>query len=880
MESQMTLSGELLEARFEARFDKLKGKILSLKTDSGEVPVLDRGVSVVYDGQLYQTLDREPADIQWHNDSFVKSYVFTNFDMSVVTSVSPDRRTIQRRISILPHTRGAFALESRTFFDLEFQCADLEVVRHALWSSSLTALFLRSKAGSWFAMFDHPFGIAQTEGSRIRLSENTYQKMDGNAPYDEGTLFFGPTQLTGKMVSQEPIEELDYAHNNSWQPWVWSKVGKSWWCRGEADLDAGEITAARRLVKSIIPWKKGGPVSVHVPWCENDFEIDISTAEGQVAYARMFDLLADIGCKYTLFTPGGGPFPKRPDGGWQHVMWLGLGGMVGEREWTKDTPLPAHTQRLIDLANEKGIGVLAYVNPAYKFGADKGYWLRMGKDGERKDECCYACAEFREWLTQTLIDFKDAYGLAGYCLDFIGEHHPCYDPDHDHVPGEDTHLAGWRAFQSITRALNEADPDIVIDGRLCTFRFAPASAAGITYPHPFLCDEQPNHMTSWPDLSVDRVFANFQRRVAYWGRNRFFLPNYKIPGFMTHQQSRTFRWKHSWDRDGWNYSVLSSIAASGINNVINYLPIREEDEYQSFGSEDRQWLAKWLQWAERNSDLLLNARDLFDEPCPEKVDGIAACAGDKGVLFLINPNYRAKNVEVVVGQEIGLQGADEYAVTELNPNDGAVLGCAKAGEKIAITVPPHQVLVLSLAAGSAKPYQGRAQDWLDAEVGPWTLEDGSGVDFPYEFKQAPGWQVDEVDTNTKPTHWVNFKCTWNPDPAIAEKLSTQVTPIQLEEHERVQPYLDPGRLLMSFMFRFPENMVQAILKVNGETVPVETCYLGSSWRVVETEYCQRNISGLFADLDGRIEFGKANEIKLELAHYGRCEWVGAFVEHL
>lgn len=563
-----------------------------------------------------------------------------------------------------------------------------------------------------------------------------------------------------------------------------------------------------------------------------------------------------------------------------HVMWLGLADLVNEDEWTPDTPLPPHTLRLMNLARENKVGVLAYINPAFNCSTVGERVQRMHSDCSRHWEICYACDGQVDRLTRKLIEFKKAYGLAGYCFDFIGEMQHCYDPDHDHVPGENTQLVGWRGFQRMLRALNEDDPNIIIDGRLCTYRFAPFSSNWLTYPHPFICDEQPNHMTAWPDLSLDRVFANFQRRVAYWGRNRFFLPNYKIPGFMTHQQIRMFRWKHSWDRVGWKYNVLSSIAVSGINNVINYLPVRELDEYESFTPEDREWLRDWLRWAESNIDLLLQTRNISGEPRPEQIDGSTACIEGRGVVFLINPNYRAKELDLTIGEQIGLTGSECWLMTELNPNPASTLGMVMHNETITIIAPPHQVLVIEFTPGDGACYRERPQDWEDAEVGPWTLEDGIDVAFPYVFEQEPGWQVDTVDVETKPTHWVKFACDWIPDPSIKTHLDSLRTPINLEDHERIQPYLNPGRLLVSFMFRFPENIVQASLKVNGERVPIETCYLGSSWRVVEQEYRERNICGLYADLDGRVEFGRPNRLEVEFAHYGPCEWIGAFVENL
>ena len=91
-------------------------------------------------------------------------------------------------------------------------------------------------------------------------------------------------------------------------------------------------------------------------------------------------------------------------------------------------------------------------------------------------------------------------------------------------------------------------------------------------------------------MSADR-----QRYTAYRYRVYDFAPNEIVPGFITHQTPRndeTGRMPEGrtedrgtvplplrardWDYLGWRYSLLSSIATGGWNNVINMFEDRRE----------------------------------------------------------------------------------------------------------------------------------------------------------------------------------------------------------------------------------------------------------------------------------------------------------------
>src|SRR5262249_25762224 len=155
-----------------------------------------------------------------------------------------------------------------------------------------------------------------------------------------------------------------------------------------------------------------------------------------------------------------------------------------------------------------------------------------------------------------------------------------------------------------------------------------------------------------------------ERYTAYRYRNYEFAPSEIVPGFITHQTPRLdatgempvarttdrgavltrFR-ARDWDALGWRYSLLSSIGVGGWNDVINMIPARDLSEFASLSEEDRKWFRTWLEWAERNKEYLRRTRTILGQPALGKVDGTSAIVGNRGYLFLFNPNSRRLTAE-------------------------------------------------------------------------------------------------------------------------------------------------------------------------------------------------------------------------------------------
>ena len=269
----------------------------------------------------------------------------------------------------------------------------------------------------------------------------------------------------------------------------------------------------------------------------------------------------------------------------------------------------------------------------------------------------------QDWLIETLVAFHDRLGLGGYSFD-----HAFLNIDGT------SRYAQWAGWRRVMEELRRRIPDIVIDGRQAYHLYGPWGWLAGSYPHPTFNDEQPESFVPFPDLHFDRVSADRERWTAYRYRNYEFAPSELVPGFITHQTSRgddtgemperktdrgvmllPFR-ARDWDYLGWRYSLLSSIAVAGWNNVIDMIPARDLEEYKAFSEADRQWFRRWIDWTAANKEYLRRTRTILGQPAIGKVDGTSAIVGDRGFIFLFNPNGRRLDAEFSLDATIGFTG--------------------------------------------------------------------------------------------------------------------------------------------------------------------------------------------------------------------------------
>jgi len=485
----------------------------------------------------------------------------------------------------------------------------------------------------------------------------------------------------------------------------------------EDGADQGEITAFSNCVREFLVSPSPKPISVEVGWTLNDYQIDVSKPEGRQEYKRVIDVTSELGIQDLLYAPANYKLAQiekdADDWNWEHVLWLGLGQQIREGRWDVDkSPLPLSIKEMLDYAKTKHVGVLAYVYPSLPFAQNATWLVTDSSKGEKNVYANLASREFQDFLTAKLLAFKRRTGIAGYSFDYTFLN----------LPGA-SHYSQWWGWRRVMEALRRADPKIVIDGRQTYQAYGPWSWLAGSYPHPTGNDEQAESFQPFPDLHFDRVSADRERFVNYWYRNYQFAPEELIPGYATHQTERAmnvseangtdhreetvkmmytaFR-RRDWDYLGYRYSFISSIATGGWNNVVNMIPARDREEFLHFSQSDKAWIRRWLQWTTTHSEYLRHTKAILGQPAIGKADGTSAVIGDRGYIFLFNPNYKVVGADVRLDTTIGLSTGSKFLLQEISPRDGTLIakescGIWRYGDTVHLNLPGTSATILKLA---------------------------------------------------------------------------------------------------------------------------------------------------------------------------------------
>jgi hypothetical protein len=696
-------------------------------------------------------------------------------------------------------------------------------------------------------------------------------------------------------------------------------------------MDQGEIDTFTELVRAFLLVKPSKPVNVLVGWCLNDYQIDVATAEGRAEYKRIFDQAAAVGADYVLYAPSNSDVSRRElsvdDWSWEHVLWLSLGQKIRANEWNPKTgAVPPSIQEMLDAARAKNLKLLAYVYPVLPFAQDPA-WLVADKNNPSRKHANLGFRALQDFLIENLVAFHDRLGLGGYAF------------DHTFLNYEGTsRYAQWAGWRRVMEELRRRIPDIVIDGRQAYHLYGPWSWLAGSYPHPTFSDEQPESFVPFPDLHFDRVSADRERYTAYRYRNYEFAPSEIVPGFMTHQTSRSddtgemperktdkgvmllpFR-ARDWDSLGFRYSVLSSIAVGGLNNVIDMIPARDLEENQAFEcSADRAWFRKWIDWTAANRESLRHTRTILGQPQLGKIDGVSAMIADSGYIFLFNPNGRQLTTEVALDETSGVPPDRRFQLRELEPLEGRIIGKPgsgvwSSGDRVPITLDGGSALVIQV-----QPMRGPASVPLLLHVpGKVGVDNGvvnivgargeMGTEQEIQVLLPPGQAATGMSVNgqkvdfTAAGQLVSAKVRFDGapfrhyqqlgeyDPAFAGgRFATRFTvpqrvfdqlvlrqktwPIAWTSADYQATWLAPDRLLLFVQIAEPDPKWEARLWIDGRQVELRKAY--SAIRTT----APRTFVGFYADIT-LIEPDKPHALELDLPPLRAGCFQGVFFENV
>lgn len=705
-----------------------------------------------------------------------------------------------------------------------------------------------------FMLVQNPFLEVHHNGDSFALDYSP--DMDWKTEYgpfesDRGCV--GVYALTGHMLPTELIPE-----------WKWIERSRS----EEPAQDRAENAAFMDCVRAFVMNSPQRSSKIHVGWTENDYQIDLSTTVGREEYKRIIDQAVELGCDRLLFAPSNTALAQEKydtdSWHWEHVLWLGLGQRIRRGEWSPESDqIPASVQELLDYARSKNIKLVAYAYPILPF-VQNPEWLV----GENKNAASLASRSLQDWLIKTMLSFYRRTGIGGYSFDYAFLW----------LPGA-TQYAQWWGWRRVMASLRSAEPDMIIDGRQAYQYYGPWIWLAGSYPHPTSTDEQAESFTPFPDLHFDRVSADRERYTAYWYRIRNFCPPELMPGYIGHitprndEQGRLvtgpFR-RRDWDFLGWRYSLISSIAVGGLNNVVNMIPARDLEEYKNFSEADTTFFNHWLHWTDENRKYLLNTRFIIGQPAIGRVDGTSAVVADRGYIFLFNPNGRKLDANFTLDDSIGLREKKSYVLREIYPIEGRLIGKPQEGfwqygNAVSLTLDGASVLALKVEPAPQTldhPMLFNSVGAAELQAGKLSLtgiegEFGTSVNLITLLPENQRVTVASVNgSNAKFTQMgkavtlsvrfagqyfghmqpvgrfePNFTGgTYTGDARIPPRVFAQLKarqeawPIPWTKQDLETPWLAPQRLLLFVQIADPNDQMEVQMKLDGETMKLKKAY--------------------------------------------------------
>ena len=471
-------------------------------------------------------------------------------------------------------------------------------------------------------------------------------------------------------------------------------------------LDWAEIEAFQKCVRAFLLFSPTKATRVDIGWCQNDFQIDTSTADGRTEEKRIMDMCTQLGITNLLYTPANSvvaPTSEDTDAwGWEDVLWWNMGQQIRKGTWICATgTLPSSVQEMVDYAASKNLKLMAYAYPSlgFKQMAEWTAWCGGNTGGYVGADT--GVRSFQDWFDQQLVDFHNHVGCAGYSFDHWWI---AYDPP------ATSYYAQWYGCRRILENLRTSVPDVVIDGRQQYQDFGVWTWLAGSYPHPTTTDEQPESFRAFPDLHTDRVSADRQRWAAYWYRMMNLAPPEVTPGYITHQTQRytsgggaprtDFRTR-DWDLLGWRFSLFSTIGTAPFNLVMNMIPAKDISEFNAMSAADKQFIKDWFDWVDAHIEYMRVIRPIISQPMIGRVDATAGILNDNGFVFLFNPNYRKMTATFSLDTSIGLKSGTTFTIKELEPRAGRLIpktttGVWSYGDTVNIQMDGTTAMVLEI----------------------------------------------------------------------------------------------------------------------------------------------------------------------------------------
>ena len=615
-------------------------------------------------------------------------------------------------------------------------------------------------------------------------------------------------------------------------------------------LNYAERDAFRELGEAHFELPPERTVRVHIPWTENDYQVDIANATQWPEYVRILTMLSRIGVDRLLYAAANSDVSSvancTDDWCWEEVLWLAEGEHLRQGVWRPGQPLAESVAQLIEVSQALGISAIPYVYPILGFTDGKASQPWLVPQGNDRSYSTLASREFQDFFIKTTIAFSRAmrsFG-AGYDYTYL----------FDGASSGYSQWAGWRRILSSVRAAlgQPGMEQYVVDNRQASHEWSPWMWAAGSYAEPLQSDEQTTSWTAYnQDIHIDRGDGNRQRQMNYdYAQAKLCQPS-AMPGFLHHNTDRgdgrrTDLSIRDYDFFGAPYTILSAIATGGLNAVVCDIPARDEGEFVAFPeavADNRtvsvSFYRTWFEWASRHQQHLRRTQFLPQPPGPGAIDGTYMMVNGSGFVWLFNPNSEAMTTPdglltaSAASLDLICAPGDTLVVGELWPAAAPQLMTVPCGANFTVRLEARNARVLTIAPVVAA-------DVAAVEAAIAIVRERAAAPPLFEHNQPILGMA----------HTASFaggvlRGTVRVPQAVLDQLAQRAAsyPVPWTPEDLQIAWLNPSRLLASIDVNRAVGSAAVITATLGGTpVPVLPCW---SCRNVKAEMC---FQGFFIDL--------------------------------
>lgn len=369
----------------------------------------------------------------------------------------------------------------------------------------------------------------------------------------------------------------------------------------------------------------------------------------------------------------------------------------GVFDWGPDDPTPAMVREAMGWAHANGLRMGDYSGANHLFCGhynqhrntlDHPDWRTRDEEGNAL-AFCFGKQEFTDFYVGKVVPTCREFGFELHCLDFLSLA-PCYATDHGHPPGPDSVYSQVRGMVRFMEAVNAVSPEMLIwpnSGNWAEF------LPKLAWYAPSLYLTDPFVASPWQGLNQTRVLDDSRREQMVNLHYSHFVP-YR---FFTNCQYFFSRNSIVPDvRANYEYGALASLAVTPnlclaeVRPWLDSLSPSNQAKVTAFYKE-------WTDHVRQRFGPWTRTYHVGDDPGPGAVEIYSHADGDRGLVFIVNPQYWNRTVEVPLDASLGFTQRGECEIAELYPTPCVRLTAqgpfAQLGTRLPVDVPAQQVLV-------------------------------------------------------------------------------------------------------------------------------------------------------------------------------------------